>query len=44
MKKESGPDYLLDIDVASARANMSVTEFEEKAKALMAEKPEVYQP
>jgi len=44
MKKESGPDHLLDIDVASARANMSVTEFEEKAKALMAEKPEVYQP
>ncbi len=37
-------DHLLDIDVASARANMSVKEFEEKAKALMAEKPAEYQP
>ena len=37
-------DHLIDIDIASARVNMSVTEFQEKAKALMAEKPETYQP
>ena len=37
-------DHLIDIDVASARANMSVSEFEEKAKALMAEDSAKYQP
>ena len=37
-------DHLIDINVASARAHMSVSEFEEKAKALMAEEPTEYKP
>ena len=37
-------DHLIDIDVASARVHMSVSEFEEKAKALMAEETAEYQP
>ena len=37
-------DHLIDIDVASARAHMSVAEFEQKAKALMAEESAEYQP
>ena len=37
-------DHLIDINVASARAHMSVSEFEEKAKALMAEDPMEYNP
>lgn len=37
-------DHLIDIDVASARVNMSVTEFKERAEALMAEKPAEYKP
>ena len=37
-------DHLIDIDVASARAHMSAAEFEQKAKALMAEEPSEYQP
>lgn len=37
-------DHLIDINVASARAHMSVSEFEEKAKALMAEDPMEYKP
>ena len=37
-------DHLIDIDIASARAHMSVAEFEQKAKALMAEEPAEYQP
>ena len=37
-------DHLIDINVASARVHMSVSEFEEKAKALMAEEPTEYKP
>ena len=37
-------DHLIDIDVASARVNLSVSEFEKKAKALMAEGNTEYHP
>ena len=37
-------DHIIDINVASARANMTVSEFEQKAKALMAEESAEYKP